>query len=392
MSKHVKLSDEAQKALNRQKQSSVIASFFVSVGVLALMGLILGTLAVFIPDEEADVIISYQANLPEPDSLEPQVNEQIQRSVPSPSSSASSVADVIASISSDAVSVPVPVESTSVESVEFGEIDDFGDAMSFESDEAPDMTFFGTTGGGGMKGYLYDFKQNSKSKESKLGKYYMADRNIQTRIPVYQKAVKSAVDKNFHDKALEGYFKHSTSLSMNYLVIDKDNATVGPKAFGAEGVIAPAGWLVKYEGVLKRSRPRKMRFMGLFDDTMMVFINDKLVLDASWQEGYSGEFNKYELNRDIPQIFRKPFRMSEYLQLNAGDKITIVLGEGPGGHLEGGLFVEEEGVVNPGVAKDGNYLPIPFCTMLLTERDKELLAQRKVKVCVDNVPVFSIQQ
>ncbi len=392
MSKHAKLSPEAQKALANQNRKALITSLIGAIGAIGLIGVILASLAIFIPVEEPDVIISYSVPDTNSDSDPEPTVKPVTRSTATPSPS-SSAADIISSVSIDTVSIPTPTEDTSFESADFGSNDDFGEGFDFSDDIADsEMTFFGSSSGSGLRGFLYDCKQNTKSKPNKLGSIYSAGGGFSHLTSAFQKELRSVIRNKFSETTLKDYFRHDSTLKLNYLVIGKEKASVGPAAFGAEGVISPSGWIVKYEGVLAQDHPKKVKFYGRFDDVLLVYVNGKLVLDGSWNDGYSSQYNSMDTRNDLPKVFGPPFKAGKFIKLRRGDSLTVIVGEVPGGGLTGGLFIEEEGVENPSLAAGGEFLPIPFCTSPLSEADLKSLDERKIKVCTTDIPHFPIKQ
>lgn len=139
MSIHVKLDPVAEARLAAQRRNSTISSLFISFLVIVIIGLTLGL--VLLPSLEKDnpVIVSYKGT--EQKEKEPEkkkVSTNVQRK---PTSPASSSVKVIASTSSSPVSIPVPDEVVPIESVDFGDGEDFGGGWG-------DGDGFGGGGGG----------------------------------------------------------------------------------------------------------------------------------------------------------------------------------------------------------------------------------------------------
>ena len=120
-----------------------------------------------------------------------------------------------------------------------------------------------------------------------------------------------------------------------------------------------------------------------------------MVFDGSWGPEYSdiyNECNSRGAQGPYPRIVGRNACVSEYLNLNAGDEIRIVVAEVPGGRMGGGLFIEEKGVENPGLKDDGKYRLIPFSTDDLTEEDVKLLSEKQLPIETKKVPAFYMKK
>ena len=161
MSIHVQLSDEAKAKLKRQSVASTVTSLIISILSIALIGCVLGLLVKFIPDDEPPVMISYSA--PATTESEESSERQVQtnRSNPTPQSS-SAMANVMTSVSASAVSIPTTEKNVDVESMDFGDLDDFGGDFADDSVMA-DSTFFGAQITGDRICYVIDYSLSMRS-------------------------------------------------------------------------------------------------------------------------------------------------------------------------------------------------------------------------------------
>jgi len=164
MSYHTELTPEAQEALQKQKTVSTVTSLLIAIIVLALIGGVLAMLSIFIPGKQIETIVSYQAPSVE-DAVDNQPKVQTnQRQVVTPSAASSSVAKVITSSSVSNVSVPTTDSFTSVESVEFGSVDDFGFDSGFEGDFGSETSFFGSDIKGSRIAFVIDYSASMRAK------------------------------------------------------------------------------------------------------------------------------------------------------------------------------------------------------------------------------------
>jgi hypothetical protein len=169
MSIHVKLSPEAQARLATEQRNITISSFVIGFLVVTLICLVLGFLLMAKIFKETPVIVSYQSNMVEETKVE---EEKKQSSVKQkPSSPSSSMAKVIAANTSAEVSIPVPDEVSDVQSLDFGNGEDFGSGWGDGNGDG--------TGGGGASffnqkvsaeriAYVIDYSMSMKGERDEL--------------------------------------------------------------------------------------------------------------------------------------------------------------------------------------------------------------------------------
>ena len=401
MSIHIPISQEAHEQLRKEKQKSTAVSLLLAIVIVLLIGACFAFLMIITPHQAQEVIISYNATTTQEDtSDEPKV--QVRQSViQPPASSSAAFNNVITTSSATSISIPDTEVMSSIDTPDFGMSDSFGMGFGFEESATNGLiTAFGGAASTGMEGYIYDLKVKrpkslDEEKElTKIGEIPFENMSFGRNIQLYQGLDDSIRRGKYSRKALKDYFVSPNSLNFNYLVIDAQNADIGPACFGAEKDIKPMAWVVVYEGVLDMTPAKPIRFSGRFDDILLVYVNDKIVFDGSHLAGYTDLFEEMEIHPHAPAMRGVPSGtlMSQYISLKEGDRMRIVVSEIPGGHLGGGLFVEEQGVENPGLAKDGIYRPIPFCTKELTEDDKEILSKkRSFPLSIEDIPIFKFK-
>ncbi len=406
MSIHVNLSPEAQQKLKRANNAATVSSLFMAIVFIALVGGALSLMNILIPSDEPEVIISY--NISSADATDEPEEKVVNRPQVQPAAASSATAaNVMTSIAASEVSIPDTVELTEMESSDFGNMDDFGDGFEsmestqgdFGSDESftkGKKTLFGGGAQTGLMGYLYDLKQLSNGKESEIGRGNREAPDHIARIRSFRTlfAESDVYKHGYTSESMSKYFKAKNRLDLSYLVIDYCGAKAGPKAFGAEKKVEPSLWLAMYEGVFAKDAERSFRFLGRFDDVLIVYLNDRVVFDGCYNAGYTKSFGKMEMHPNAPHLNGAPggTRMGPFIHPREGDHLRIVVGEIPGGNMGGGLFIEEKGVENPGMAKDGKYRPIPFCTVPLSDKDKKALRGKKLmEFSTEKVPVFKFR-
>lgn len=124
MSQNSIVNPEVEAALKRQKANATISSLLISILTVVLVGLILFFLAINSINLTQPDVIAYKASSQDDDQIEQkEINPSVQRK---PSAPSSSMAKVIAANTTSPTAIPVPEVDNPVESVEFGDGDDFG--------------------------------------------------------------------------------------------------------------------------------------------------------------------------------------------------------------------------------------------------------------------------
>lgn len=385
---HASQSEEAAERLKKQKTTSTITSFLISVAVIGVITAILALLTIFIPSKEIETIITYKATVADQDISNKPTIQKMQRQVPTPPAAASSaVSNVITTTAPTTVSVPDTNDFVSVESADFGSSADFGFGMGEVGEEAT-FTLFGSKANTGISGHIYDLKKSPDGKQSDIyNKIGDIPKNKYTAAYLRTEDASKLVKSKYSQSSLKKYYRSAEMLNFTFLVVDKASADTGPKAFNAEKDIKPLSWVAVYEGAFAEDAKDAFRFWGVFDDILIVYINNKIVFDGSWGKGFSSDYNKMQtasMSHGISGL-REKSKMSEYITPKAGDKIRIVVGEIPGGSLGGGLFVEEK--KNEGK----NLKPIPFVTVPVEGEVKSILRDKGVDLDLRDVPVYNFK-
>ncbi|MFP4261015.1 MAG: hypothetical protein ACLFS1_08040 [Opitutales bacterium] len=84
------------------------------------------------------------------------------------------------------------------------------------------------------------------------------------------------------DKLRREYFAAETKLFASYLIVPYQKASIAPESFGADGVIEPTLIGAIYKRSFKPRESGTFRFLGRGDDILVVRVNGRVVLDASW--------------------------------------------------------------------------------------------------------------
>lgn len=244
----------------------------------------------------------------------------------------------------------------------FGNATGMGAAKGFVG-----MTLFGKLGGEGLPGVLVDMKQSPDRKPTEYAG--------EVSEAMYARIINKTAAKRFSDDMLKDFFHSTQKMSFTFLAIPNLPANEAPKAFHVEHEVQPRGWMVHYGGTVQPPAPGDYRFVGFFDDALIVYVNGKPVLDGSWYPIVgNGEKKRDESVRQdfggpvIPGTSNRHAYAGKWIKLEGSTRIDIVVGERPGGRFGGVLQVQ---------ARNGKYqkrddgspiLPV-FTTTKLTSAD-----------------------
>jgi hypothetical protein len=161
-------------------------------------------------------------------------------------------------------------------------------------------------------------------------------------------------DSGFRKSLLRNYYNARVELYATQFFMPLMPAEEAPRAFQAEKEIQPRNWLIYYEGQFASPDSGTYRFVGSGDDVLIVRVNDKIVLDGSWNtSGASGVSRPITSWAPAPgnilpesqKLLTGPVVNGDWIPLQAGqnNKIEIVIGEIPGGYFGCYLFIEKQG-------------------------------------------------
>lgn len=225
------------------------------------------------------------------------------------------------------------------------------------------MTFFGQLGGEGLPGTFYDLKQDPQRKQLE---YLDSEAG-------YAAVINKAASRKFAATAMKDYYKSTQSMSFTFLAIPNMSANEGPASFHVEKEVEPRGWFVHYGGMVTPPEAGDWRFVGFFDDALIVYINGRPVLDASWYPIV--DHGEKRRDTDIRQDFGGPALagnrhayVGKWVKLSGSTRIDIVVGERPGGRV-GGLLLVQNKKGRYGARADGTPILPVFATTKLEMDD-----------------------
>ena len=194
-----------------------------------------------------------------------------------------------------------------------------------------------TATGTGFVGTLYDLKQTPDHQPTDIAE------NADELKGVDHKWTKStptlnglaalrAFVKSWDMSLLDKYYKAPNPLYATQICIPMTPSQNAPKAFQVEGIVHPRRWNVVYHARIIAAESGEFRFIGFADDFMVVRIDGRNVLDAT----YNGEELDPDANvkEDVgmgPE--KQPLKCGKWIQMEPGTPLDmkVLIGEGPGG-------------------------------------------------------------
>lgn len=220
------------------------------------------------------------------------------------------------------------------------------------------LTDFGYTGraAGTLEGTLIDLKRTKSGSPSSL-----SDKGNR------KGAIRKFADGTWKlSRLTDNFYSAENKLYSSFWMIKFGSAARAPQSFGVENEIQPTGIVAYYEGSYTPKENMNMRFCGMGDDVLLVRLNSRIVLDASWEPGYSD----FDFNQDGPSGLEgipKAIRNGSWLSLRAGETydLKILISEIPGGSFGCFLFYQ---------LKDDDRLRV-FSTKEITPKERKVLEE-----------------
>lgn len=252
----------------------------------------------------------------------------------------------------------------------------FSSAFVPSASAADGDSVFGRTErkGATLIGIFYDLKQTQRREP----------------IPNYPKGYSSSLDdfivSGFDEAILNRFFRAALPLYTTQFAIPRMNANGAPKAFGVENVVKPSYWVIHYKGQVAPPEDGTYRFVGNFDDLLIVAINRKVVLDGSRPDTKFPKLNWKEAADKGPRVAANELaRYGDWIELKAGQPvdIDILIGERPGGWFHGVLLYQKQGETYPRNSKGEAILPLFQLAENPMNEPNRFLTDRPVWRCVE---------
>lgn len=229
---------------------------------------------------------------------------------------------------------------------------------------------------GDLTGTLYDLKRNGVG---------------QARAMDFTRDLHGLVEARFSNKALKQFYRVPKPLYLSHLLQPYIPAEQGPEAFGVGKLMEPRQWIVHYTGQFQCLLSGRYRFVGDFDDILLVFVNGSLVLEAGWGDPVTDWRPQENVGTDLCYTTH-PLVYGDWVELPPLKpmRIDIVIGENPGGWMGGLLLVEQEGRTYQRDAAGRAILPL-FALQPLTETEQASLRQFPGFAIEEQTPIMGIR-
>jgi len=211
---------------------------------------------------------------------------------------------------------------------------------------------YGSSGGEGFVGTLYDLKQSQGGHPTDIGENDVEqnkgfDSNWE-KSPATQRGVAVLRDfvKSWNPDLLNSYYKSSQKLYATQICIPVAPSEDAPKAFHVASIVHPRRWIVIYRAKVIAPEAGQYRFIGFGDDFMAVRVGDENVLDASWT-GTGEELDPGANGSDNvgPGLESQGLKCGKWIKMDPATPVDmqVLIGEGPGGSSGFVLLVQKQG-------------------------------------------------
>ena len=236
---------------------------------------------------------------------------------------------------------------------------------------------FGRKEGGAydLVGTMIDLKRNSKGRPRSMD--YSAD-------------IGRMVESGFSKTVMREFMILPRKLHLSHLFVPYTQASAGPEAFGVADLMQPRGWMVHYQGWIKAPLPGQYRFVGEFDDIIVVMIDGKVVMESNWGIPATPWSPTYAVDKH-QGFTRQPLVYGDWIPFDGRPhKIDLLVGEHPGG-LVGGLLMIQEKDRTYRKARNGRSILPPFTLRPLhAEHVKKMNSVGHFPMETKYVPVFGV--
>lgn len=234
------------------------------------------------------------------------------------------------------------------------------------------------------------FGRNERKGATLIGIFYDLKQTQQREpIPEYARRYTTSLDEflvaGFDEALLNRFFRAALPLYTTQFAIPLMNANGAPKAFGVEAMVKPSYWVVHYKGQVAPPTDGTYRFVGNFDDLLIVAINRKVVLDGSRPDTRFPVLAWKDPADKGPRVAANEMsRYGDWVNLKAGQPvdIDILIGERPGGQFRGVILYEKKGETYPRNERGEIVLPL-FQTAAQPMTDRTFLTDRAPWTCLD---------
>lgn len=233
---------------------------------------------------------------------------------------------------------------------------------------------------GDLVGVMYDLKRDARGR-ARQSDYY-AD-------------LKDLVRSGFSKKITGEFYRLPQQLYLSHLFVPRLPANEGPKAFAVDALMEPTRWVAHYSGTLNPANSGCYRFVGPFDDALIILVDGKVVLDTSWPYNAKPSpltgWTPYEHVGAHASFSGQTLAYGDWMTLESGveHRLEFIIGECPGGVVGGVILVQERDTVYRKGKSGRPILPV-FASTPLSQIEKQRLADCAEFEFDDSVPVMNL--
>ncbi len=205
--------------------------------------------------------------------------------------------------------------------------------------DVSEMSLFGGSSsvsvGNDFEGTFYSLQYDRRGKKAN-----MSD-------PEYINTVRRFVELDWNPYVFAPFYRAPQKLYTTQIFIPTISSEFGPSFFGipAGPEFDPVFWLVHYEGKIMRKEGGRFRFWGFGDDVLLVRVNGKVVLNASYGD-FRTELCDWEDHDEDYKYYlgHAQAAVGDWFELEPGVPVEmeVLSGEIPGGQYCAYLVVEDE--------------------------------------------------
>lgn len=221
---------------------------------------------------------------------------------------------------------------------------------------------------GALPGRFYDFKQTRQGKP-------VEDYEVASREHFTERVIKIQ-DSDFRPTAFKKFFEAPDSLYLSQIAIALTDAGSAPKHFNVADKVKPSGWLIHYHGNVVSDRDITVRFVGVGDDYISVFVKGKPRMINAWPDIRQTVMGRWKpddpAESDATPLPGCPLVIGDWVRLRRGEKVEldIAIGERPGGKVGFVLMVEEKDAQYRTMSNGAKILPL-FTTETISDQTRE---------------------
>jgi hypothetical protein len=218
---------------------------------------------------------------------------------------------------------------------------------------------------GALPGRFYDFKQTRQGKP--VEGYDVASREH------FTERVLKIQESDFRPTAFKKFFEAPDSLYLSQIAIALTDAGSAPKHFNVADKVKPSGWLIHYHGNVVADRDITVRFVGVGDDYISVFVKGKPRMINAWPDIRSTVMGRWKpddpAESEATPLPGCPLVIGDWVKFRRGEKVEldIAIGERPGGKVGFVLMVEEKDAPYRTMSNGAKVLPL-FSTEPISEK------------------------